>query len=538
MFLRNLEEKLILQTQQRIKKGLKDLPSPLLLKNNTIAAKRIVSLLMEGKKMLIVGDYDTDGILATTIMYGFLAEAGFSEQVDYLIPSRLKDGYGLSENVIVHAIEEKYDFIVTVDNGISAIAAIDLANKNNLKVIITDHHTAGKELPKADIIVNPRVEGETLPYTHISGATVAWYVIAEIKRELNSNININKYLDLVAITILADVMPLDDINLPILQYGMTLIKSRSRLIYKLIWNDWTAPTIDETAVSFNMVPMINAIGRIANANIGVKMFLSEDEYEIKNLVDDMKEINERRKELTRLYIDEADKYIEEFIDVSNKKVIIVRNSNFHEGIIGIIAGRIAEKYQLPAYVFAYNEEKNIWKGSARSTGNVHLYNLTSKVDYLLAGFGGHKGAVGLAVTSENWDKMNEELSLEADKIDPHVFTENGKLVINCSLDEINQDLISLMKKYGPYGYGNLKPIFRTVVSVHVDKELKGGLHFKCICKQNDSSMVGLFFNVKKVEFLDIINNKLIIDFDPSISYDLKNDLFKIEIIVSSFKQAI
>lgn len=536
MFLQEVKKKLSLQTDIINIKMLKDLPVPDLLKNNIKAAKRIIDLLNDNKKMLLVGDYDTDGIVATTIVYSFLVETGYSNLVEFLIPSRLKDGYGLSENVINYATSLNYDFIVTVDNGISANKAIDLANKNGLEVIITDHHTAGKVLPNASIIVNPRVAGETFPYTFISGATVAWYLIAAIKKELGVNLDINKYLDLVAITILSDVMPMDNINLPLLKYGLSLIKDQKRYIYKLLWNDWTAPTIDETAISFTLVPMINAIGRINNANTAVNMFLATDKKEISEYVSEMNKINEERKSLTRDFLENANNYINSNILLTDQNVIIVRNEVFHEGIVGIIAGKLAEKYSLPTYVFSYNHEKKIWKGSGRSTGNVHLYDLTAKVDYLLEGFGGHKGAVGLALKEENWDSFVSALIIETSKIERKVLTENNKLVFDCSLPDIDFNLIEILKYHAPYGNGNPKPIFRTVVNVVIEKELKGGLHFKCRCIQDNKEMVGLFFNVNKNEFLEIIKNPLIIEFNPSVSYDLKNNLFNLEIIISKFEK--
>lgn len=535
MFLEKLENLLNNQTLSISRKQLKDLPHPHMLKNNSLAAKMIIDLLMQGKKMLIVGDYDSDGIMATTILYSFLNEAGFSHLVEYLIPSRLKDGYGLSENVIKHALMLKYDFIVTVDNGISAIKAIDLANENGLDVIITDHHTPGKILPNAKVIVNPRVEGETFPFTYISGATVAWYLVAALKIELNSKININKYLDFVAITILSDVMPLDDINLPLLHFGLNLIKKRERLIYKLLWNDWVIPTLDEITISFTLVPMINAIGRINNANIAVDMFLSEDEKEIREYVSKMKSINEERKELTRNYLLEADYHLTSNLDIKNEKVIFVRNENFHEGIIGIIAGKLAEKYSLPAYVFAFNHEKQVWKGSGRSTGNIHLYDLTSTADEFLEGFGGHKGAVGLSLKEENWNNFKNRLNYIANTIDDKVFNENNKHIIDCNISDINLHLIELLKKYGPYGNGNLKPVFRTKVKVKIEKEIKDGLHYSCTCSQNNTYITGLFFNVKKDEFLEDIQNELIIEFDPSLSYNLINRQFNVEIIISKYK---
>jgi len=527
-----LDLKLKEQTNTIIHKKLKDLPPPESLKNNFKAAKRILEHLNNGKRMLIVGDYDCDGIMATTILYSFLIEAGYSKfNVDYIIPSRLKDGYGVSTNIIDYAMENVFDFIVTVDNGIAAIDAVKYSNENNIEVIITDHHTVPKTLPEAYTIVNPRVDGETFPFPWISGATVAWYLTAALKKELKSNIDIKKYLDYVALTVVSDVMPLNDINLAILNYGLKEIKKRKRLFYQLVWNDWTSPTINETSLSFDLVPKINAIGRISDANIGVEMFTSNDTENIKRLFDKMTKINEERKEMSRSYIKEAEEILHDIKGYEDENVVIVRNKDFHEGIVGIIAGKLAEKYGKPAYVFSYNEEKDLWKGSARSVGNIHLYDITAEATSFIAGFGGHKGAVGLAVTEKNWEDFVKSLQKTTKGIEDSEFIDQDKIPLECNISDINMETISILEKYGPYGNGNQKPIFKSKANIFIAKELKNGLHFKVKLEDNGFNIFGLFFNVDKKTFLSQIedeNNEF--TFDTSKSYDLRQNSFSVELL--------
>ena len=275
-FLKKLDEKLKKQIANRGNFTLKDLPHPHKLKNVEKAAKRIVENLLSGKRMLIIGDYDADGIFATTILMKFFTELGFSGLVDYKIPSRLKDGYGLNKTLIDSAIENGFNFVVTVDNGIAANEAIDYANSKNYEVIITDHHTPPATLPNAEIIVNPRVQGEESEvFQYISGATVAWYLAYAVQLELGSKIDLKEYLDFVALTVISDVMPLENINVPLVNYGIKLLKERKRDIYKFIWNDWTAPVMDTTSIAFSLIPMINAMGRIDDANVAVSFFLDD-----------------------------------------------------------------------------------------------------------------------------------------------------------------------------------------------------------------------------------------------------------------------
>ena len=532
IFLEKVEKKLKSQQEGRtLGLTLKDLPSPSKLKNCELAAKKIIDWLMEGKRMLLVGDYDADGIMATTIVMSFLREAGFSEGLaDYLIPSRLKDGYGVSPNIVEYAKDNYYDFIVTVDNGIAAVEAIDLANKYGIPVIVTDHHTAPKVLPNAEIIVNPRVPGETFPFTMISGATVAWYLVASMRKYLNLQIDIRKWLDFVAITIISDVMPLDNINLPLLKYGMELIKKQKRFIYELIWNEWSTPTINTTEISFSLVPKINAIGRIDDANLGVKLFMSKKREEIKKLYEYISEINETRKNMSRRYTEEAEKYLKE-LALENNPVIIVRG-DFHEGVVGIIAGKLAEKYQKPAYVFSFNKEKQVWKGSGRSVGNIYLYDLTNEASEFIAGFGGHKGAVGLAVKDSQWDNFVNAIIKAGEKIPEEDFKDESLEPINCSIGDINMELIELLKKYAPYGHGNPEPVFlANIDSIEILREMKGGLHFKGIVREGNNWAYSLFFNVKKEEFLKTLNKEnLSIIFYPSLKYNPRKREFSYELI--------
>jgi single-stranded-DNA-specific exonuclease len=519
----NLEEILKKQTASRKVKTLIDIPHFSNLKNNIRAAKRILELLFDGKRMLIVGDYDTDGILATSIIYSFLQDCGFGDCVEYFIPSRIKDGYGMTPNVVIHAKKEMFDFIVTVDNGIAAVDAVKLAKENGIEVIITDHHTAPKVLPDVDIIVNPRVDGETLEYTYISGATVAWYLVAALKAELESDIDIRQYIDFVAITIVSDVMPLDDINLAFLNYGLKLIKQQKREIYKLVWNEWSIPTVNETSLGFNLVPMINAIGRIDDANLGVAMFVSSDKELIKKTYLEMKSINETRKDMTRTYVKEAEEIVSKIPDSGS--AIIVRG-DFHEGIVGIIAGKLAERHKKPAYVFTYSEEKGVWKGSGRSYADVHLYDLTSSASEFIAGFGGHKGAVGAAVADDKFEEFEKAIKKQAAAYDRELFVDKSSNFIDCELNDIDIDVMKMIDSYGPYGNGNKKPTFRTNARITINRVLKEGIHYKAML---NGKYVGLFFNVKDSFMMDLaVENHF--SFDPVYSYNAKDKTMGIEFI--------
>lgn len=524
-FLKKLDEKLKKQIANRGNFTLKDLPHPHKLKNVEKAAKRIVENLLSGKRMLIIGDYDADGIFATTILMKFFTELGFSGLVDYKIPSRLKDGYGLNKTLIDYAIENGFNFVVTVDNGIAANEAIDYANSKNYEVIITDHHTPPATLPNAEIIVNPRVQGEESEvFQYISGATVAWYLAYAVQLELGSKIDLKEYLDFVALTVISDVMPLENINVPLVNYGIKLLKERKRDIYKFIWNDWTAPVMDTTSIAFSLIPMINAMGRIDDANVAVSFFL-DDRNTYQNYMY-MYNVNEKRKAMSREQLMKA----ELITSNSDDKAIVIKDE-CHEGIIGIIAGKLAEKYHKPTYVFTYNKEKKIYKGSGRTTGNIHLYDLTNKASDLLIGFGGHSGAVGLAVSEENFEKFKKRILEEVEKIDKKDFISESSVPMECSFDDITPEMMNTILKYAPFGQGNPAPIFKTKANVAILTELKDGLHYKCLLTSPKTEVIGLFFNVEKDKFLQTIEvkEKQEFTFSPGLAYNAKDSVFSIEL---------
>ena len=524
-FLKKLDEKLKKQIANRGNFTLKDLPHPHKLQNVEKAAKRIVENLLSGKRMLIIGDYDADGIFATTILMKFFTELGFSGLVDYKIPSRLKDGYGLNKTLIDYAIENGFNFVVTVDNGIAANEAIDYANSKNYEVIITDHHTPPATLPNAEIIVNPRVQGEESEvFQYISGATVAWYLAYAVQLELGSKLDLKEYLDFVALTVISDVMPLENINVPLVNYGIKLLKERKRDIYKFIWNDWTAPVMDTTSIAFSLIPMINAMGRIDDANVAVSFFL-DDRNTYQNYMY-MYNINEKRKAMSREELMKA----ELITSNSDDKAIVIKDE-CHEGIIGIIAGKLAEKYHKPTYVFTYNKEKKIYKGSGRTTGNIHLYDLTNKAADLLVGFGGHSGAVGLAVSEENFEKFKNRILEEVEKIDEKKFISESSVPMECSFDDITPEMMNTILKYAPFGQGNPAPIFKTKANVAILTELKDGLHYKCLLTSPKTEVIGLFFNVEKDKFLQTIEvkEKQEFTFSPGLAYNAKDSVFSIEL---------
>jgi len=471
-------------------------------------AKIILDALKQGNVIMIAGDYDLDGMTATTVLYDFLSNTKWGKQVSYLIPSRIKDGYGISKNIVDYALARGADMIVTVDNGISAVEAVDYANNKGVRVVITDHHTAPAILPKAEVILNPKLDGytEEFPYWEISGATVAWFLVRRINSllEKQEKQDVDKYLDLVGITVISDVMPIRDINVFLVNQALDSIKKLKRRIYTYFWNKWSAVVVDVESIAFGYVPYLNAIGRLGDANYAVEFMLSKDKGIIHSLYNYANKINGVSKNLKLQYKNEAVKKIG---DIGDAKCIVYKNKQFHEGIVGIIAGKLAEHYGVPAYVFTYSEEKGVWKGSGRTVGDVHLFDLTSQAKKHILGYGGHKGAVGLAIKDRDFESFSKLVKDAAARLSNKLFIDKSLIPIEATLAEMTPDLFEKVLEFGPFGHENKEPYFKIKGCIKEVKKIKKE-HAKAVIYDKDgNAQEALFFFVDQDHLIQIAKQK-------------------------------
>jgi len=506
----NVKEKLktLLDQQQseRNELSIKDLPAPSLIPGLTEAAEKIIANLSEGQRMLIVGDYDCDGIMATTLMIDFFRELGYGAIVDYIVPDRFVDGYGVSNNMVDFAIENAYDFIVTVDNGIGAYDAIEYANKNNIEVILTDHHTVGEKVPNASIIVNLKYKQGDFPFQEISGATIAWYVCAQININLKAGIDMKKWLDLVGITVISDVMPLMSLNVALVKFAIKSIKQRKRYLLDLVFPANKRDVLTETDIGFAFVPMINAVGRLEHAKYAIEILLSRSKGDVKRGHRYLIEINNRRKAITQDLLNvvtpEAEKQLE-----SGARALVVRADDLHEGIVGILAGKLAEKYMRPVFVFGWNKAKNCWKGSGRTTGKIDLYTLSKAGKQFALGWGGHVGAVGVAISKDSFSDWKDQIVSASGDFHESDFLPLGEKPMELSFADVDFELMDLLDQYRPFGHFFPMPRFKTTTFISIIQSYKEGLHTKCfLIDNNGSTMEGFFFHDKA---LSIFNNKTV-----------------------------
>ena len=427
---------------------LKELPKPDNFKDMQKATNRIKQAIENKETINIVGDYDADGIVSTTIMVEFFKNA-LGIDVNYIIPNRFKHGYGISAKIL-ELIED--GLIITVDNGISALEAADICKQRGLDLIITDHHTVGSKVPDAYAIVNPKREDCNFPFSDICGANVAWYLCANIKQSFDLQYNLMELFDLLTIAVIADVMPMKSMNKTIVKRGLQELSNSQRISIVALKQRLGLHEIKEDDIGFKIAPLINCAGRMADGKIALEFLLSRTIQEANDNLDYLIELNERRKQEQLFIFEDAKTQVN-----SDDEVIIVASKDWNEGIIGIVASKLCEKYKKPAFVFTQKE--GYFKGSGRSLGDIHLYELIDGVRELTLNFGGHKGAAGLSVAIDDMSQFQEQINNSAKTIIKYPFEYSETL---CSLDlsYINGTLYDLITSFRPYGLENLLPIFR------------------------------------------------------------------------------
>ncbi len=440
--------------------GLKDLYSPHLLKD----MDRTVAILKEKTEQLrpirIVGDYDIDGVCSTYLLYQALSQVG--AVVDYEIPDRLKDGYGINESIIRAAAADGIDTILTCDNGIAAVGQIRLAKELGLTVLITDHHDIMKEdgkeiLPPADAVVNPKQEECQYPFPDICGGLVAYKLVQALYEEFH--VPLEKWLEMVefaAIATVGDVMKLQDENRIIVKEGLKRIgQTKSLGLLKLIErNDLDKDQITAYQIGFVIGPCLNAGGRLQTAKLALSLLLCQEEEEADRMALELKALNDQRKTMTKQGTIEAVEQVEALY--GEDKVLVVYLPECHESLAGIIAGRLREYFQKPAFVLTDGEE--CVKGSGRSIETYHMFDALVEVKDLLLKFGGHPMAAGLSLPKEHVDEFRKCLNEQA-RLTEEDFIRKVWIDVPMPLEYIDEPLIEELELLEPFGQGNEKPLF-------------------------------------------------------------------------------
>lgn len=440
-----------------------EMHSPILMDDVNLATSIIKTKIDKNLKIRIVGDFDVDGIMSVYILYTTLNLIG--ADVDYVIPDRVLDGYGINNHIVLNAKAQGIDTIITCDNGISAFEPIKTAKKMDMTVIITDHHeipyvrvkdNLEYSLPDADVIINPKKKSCTYPFKDLCGAAVAYKLAQNLLLEYKSNFNHQDLLEFVAIATICDVVDLKGENRTIVVEGLKRLKSTQNIGLNLLIevNGLTDKKIGVYHVGFILGPCFNASGRLDSAILGLSLLLEQDYKKSTKIAESLKNLNDERKRLTADGVDAIDGLIKTYY--SKDKVLVAFYPDLHESIAGIIAGRLKEKYNKPTIVLTRVSDGV--KGSARSIEAYDIYEELTKCSNLLTKYGGHPMAAGMSLLEQNIEELRKQLNknctLTDDDLDPKTYID-----MSYPIQSINESFITEIERLQPFGKGNPKPLF-------------------------------------------------------------------------------
>ena len=470
-----------------------DFYDPYLMKDMEIAVERIVKAIENQEKVIIYGDYDVDGITSTTVLKKFLKDLGL--EVSYYIPNRLNEGYGLNKTAVEKIVNEGYSLMITVDCGITGIEEIDYANSLGLEVIVTDHHEPVEELPKALAVIDNKRKDSTYPFRDLAGVGVAFKLCQALGMRLGlKEESYLKYLDIVCVGTISDIVPLVDENRVITKLGLMLVKQTRNMGLKSIINSSGYTKIDSNTISFGVAPRINACGRMGKAEEALELLLSNDIYKVNELTKRLNEHNRERQEIEKGIFESAVEKIEkEHLD--ENRTIVVGGSGWHHGVIGIVSSKITDMYFKPSILLSF-EEDGTGKGSGRSIPGFDLHDALMKCQDSLEKFGGHSMAVGVTIRKEKLEEFEKQFEkvAEEEKIEEIVPVLNIDSKID--LNSLNKEMIESLKELEPFGEANKMPIF-AFKNLRIDsiRALSEGKHLKLTLKEDNRIINAIGFNM-------------------------------------------
>jgi single-stranded-DNA-specific exonuclease len=474
------------------------LHDPFMMKNMDIAVDRISKNIQNQKPILIFGDYDVDGTTGASLLY--LGLKDLNAIVEYYIPHREKEGYGLSSGGIDYAHSIGADLLITCDCGINAFQPVDYANEHGVDIIITDHHIPDKKLPNAYAVLNPKQKGCEYPFKGLCGCGVAFKLISALseKSGIGQNVGLN-YLDLVALATSADMVPILDENRVLVHGGLDqLEESKSPGIHQLlVQTGLVGESLNVGKLVFGLAPKINAAGRMGDANRTVELLTTSDKTRAEELASILVRENKRRQLIQEDIVNDAIRLVHSQVDLENNKVVIIGSKGWHPGVVGIVASRIKDEFSRPAIVIAFDKE-GIGKGSARSIPNLDLYEALSYAAKFLEGYGGHPMAAGLTVREDKFENFKSLFLRNVNKI-----LTNDDLIPAISIDgemaltDINSRFMRFLEKLGPFGPGNMRPKFVSRnLSISGQPRLMGkGEHIRFIVSQNGRNYPAVGFKL-------------------------------------------
>ena len=510
-----------------------DFHDPFLMLDMEKATDRIMQAIKNKEKTIIYGDYDVDGITSITVLKKFLQERGL--ETDYYIPNRLEEGYGLNVDAIQEIAQKKYKLMITVDCGVSGIEEIKLANSKGIETIVTDHHEQLDELPAAYAIINPKRRDNTYPFRGLAGVGVVFKLIQAISKKLGlDEKEYLKYLDIVCIGTISDIVPLVDENRVIAKLGLMLVECTKNIGLKELISETKYKNIDSTMISFAIAPRINACGRMGKQEEALQLFLTENLEEAKEITKKLERYNSERQETEKNIFEQAIKKIETE-NLKELNSIVLASENWHHGVIGIVASRITEKFYKPTILICIEGDEG--KGSGRSVPGFDLHQALVDSSQFLKKYGGHEMAVGLSLEKEkinDFKKNFEEIS-KAKNVKQLIPVIN----IDCEITkkELNKKTIEQIKLLEPFGEKNKQPlvIYKNLKITSI-RALSEGKHLKLMLKDDNEIVNAIGFNLGELSNEYLIGDK--VDIVGTIETNAYNGQEQIQINLKDIMKSI
>ena len=468
------------------------------------AVKRIRTALDNFERIAVYGDYDADGVTATALLYSYLEMQG--ADVVFAVPNRHTEGYGLSYGAIDNISRMGAKLIITVDNGISAVEEAEYIRQLEMDLIVTDHHLPSDVIPDAVAVVDPHRRECILPFKDYAGVGVAYKLICALEGEENDVTE--SFLDLVTIGTIADVMPLKGENRSIVRRGVELINDSDRVGIQALTEiaGLEGKTIKSGTIAFGISPRINAAGRIGTADRAIRLLLSDDYEEALNLANEINDDNILRQQTEQEILNQAIEIIESNPEWKYDRVLVVSGANWHDGVIGIVASRLVEKYGKPTIVITENDDMTA-KGSGRSVDGFSLYDALSACADVLDHFGGHTLAAGLGIDTDKIARFRKAINSYADGVEAFYPVQNIDFKINPSC--VNAELLDVIESLEPFGAGNPQPVFGLYNMTLTDiAPIGAGKHLRLTFRRGETTLSAVLFRMTQLDFSYVVGDVL------------------------------
>jgi len=491
----------VTEAKKYLSPSLNDLHNPFLMKDMGKAVHRVIQAIQKKEKVIIFGDYDADGITSVAVLVRFLRE--LLTEIDYYIPDRIMEGYGLNHDAIDDLKRREFDLIITVDCGVSDLEDVKYAASLGIDTIILDHHEIPEEIPPAVAVINPHRHDCPFPFKELAGVGIAFNFIICLRGKLRESgfwhqrnyPNLKEYLDLVALGTIGDISPLIDENRIFTKIGLDLITEEKRVGLKALKEICGIETqvIDSNRASYCLIPRINAAGRVGSPNEAVKLLLTNDLQEAREIAKLLEGYNRKRQFLEKSILNEILEEIARTMDPLSRSALVFASTNWHPGVIGIVAARLVDRFYRPAILISLRD--GIGKGSGRSIMDFNIYQGLKKCDSLLLSYGGHRYAAGISIREECIEEFRRLLeAVIKEDIQPGNMISQTAIDAQCYLRDVNHDLLNQMMMLAPFGSRNPEPVL-CVRNVNVTaSNIVGNNHLRLRLNGDGVSCNGIWFS--------------------------------------------